>query len=199
MKSSQVGDRHLASIEDDWLMQAPVVALIKHACPSAIAGRVRAVVVDPVYLVARWARAHVGKKGSEVVAPLVAHGNTSTAPIAKARVILVVAASAHVAPRFIFAAATRAWFVAVLSRTLARGLTVKAAAASRLSRQQVSKSDVLDGAAVAQAFHAARSPAEWCDISDHDKPVESRAIVAATMRHDAIIPRLPRWCMCPSA
>lgn len=123
----------LASVFDEVLVgaRAAVVGLLKRRGPSAVFGRVGAVVVDAIQRMSLGLVAHVGVKSREIGVPAVANVDSATAPVGVSRMVRIVAAGLHVAPRVVSRSRLSSWFLAVLGRAQARYFSRNAPAAFR--------------------------------------------------------------------
>lgn len=101
--SGELNQRHtLYSVIDQHVISARL-ALFSSRCPSAVARFIAAIWVNTVKRMAvRWTTPKVRQKGAEVVAPFIAHSDSSSAPIVESNRIRVVATRLCVIPRFIF-------------------------------------------------------------------------------------------------
>ena len=75
--SASFRKRHELAIDDDGMIGAAVVRLLASCRPSAIAGSIRAAIVDAIKTAPVWPRTHVRKERRKV-APRIA--NCDTAP-----------------------------------------------------------------------------------------------------------------------
>ena len=83
--------------------RAAILLLLGARGPTAILLAVRAVVVDAIKgVIRRWPWAHVGEERGEIVAPFVAHGDPTSAPLGVAQTLRVVAALFHGVPNAVF-------------------------------------------------------------------------------------------------
>ena len=109
------------------------IAIIRRAInPSAVSGRVRAVVVDAVNRVTSRTWPHVSKKGRKVIGPFRAHGYSASTVARIARVVGIRAAFLGATPRGVLTALAFVSVVAVLKMALA----AEASTAIRLTAPQ---------------------------------------------------------------
>ena len=81
------------------------------ACrPSAITGRIRAIIVDAIERCAHWSRTHVAEKYFEVLSPFIADRDPTSAPTLESSGVRVGASLNHASPRMIF---TALWLMGV--------------------------------------------------------------------------------------
>lgn len=80
---------------------ASVEGLLGRRCPSAIAGFVVAVIIDPVNLVAVWRLAHIGKEVGEGIPPSIADADPARSVVVVSIAIRVGASLHHAAPHIV--------------------------------------------------------------------------------------------------
>ena len=79
------------------LVRPTITGLYRTTCPSAVLGRVQAIVVDPIKRASRRARGHVRDEGADVM-PALAHGDSASTVSGILRELRVVAAGHHCLP-----------------------------------------------------------------------------------------------------
>ena len=142
----------LSPLNPAILHGAAIVSLLDACRPSAVIGRVRAVVVDTINAVFLGGlRSHVGNEGREIMDPFIAHGDAASAPVRIAWMRLLVAASLGLAPSVVFWAVATARLVAVFSGSFGGALVLVTATAMGLAVSQMLRGDLLDGSAIALA------------------------------------------------
>ena len=112
---------------------APILALLAHRTPPAIARRIRAVVVNSIQRVALWRFPHVAEKGLKRLTPLIADQNTAASVIGVSGVVWVVAASLHSTPDMVLSSLGHP----VRMRASAQRIQLQAAAAFRMAGFQL--------------------------------------------------------------
>jgi hypothetical protein len=133
------------------LDKSRVTRLLKRCGPSAVRRLVVAVRIYAVERLAWRAWPHVGKEGSEVVTPSVAHRDAAATVKAKLRVCLYETTSFSVGPRLVFARCSPASCVPVSSRSRNERFGSEAATASGSAISQRIASHVGRGTAITNA------------------------------------------------
>jgi len=103
---------------------APIVALLKRRCPSAILRGIRTIIIDPIDARASWPRPHVSKEVCKVL-PASANLYASSAIIFVCRSRRVIAALPHVLPNFVFSAVATSVLIMKLLKSFALGATAR--------------------------------------------------------------------------
>lgn len=182
--SSPLRDGHSAPIKGDSMITAPIVALLFLCRPTTVLGRVRAVVVDTIKRVPRWARPHVGVEVCKRVAPAVADLDAPPAIVSVVRMLRVQAPRFHGHPRPVFACADAVDMSAVCSVSdashLADLFSVEASARrGDACHQRLNEHRVL-GAAIAPAHDATtREAFGWPDDDPAPEPRTVRKLDCA--------------------
>lgn len=147
-RSSPRADTHRSSVEGDWLRAGRVLALFFHCGPSAVCGRIVAVVVNAFdRVLGRWPWPHVGKKALEGVTPRRADLNPAAA-VARIEVAAGILASRnHPLPHSVFRRLTQSvGSVGGMAR-----LPIDASAACNVAAAEGAGSDDVVAATVALA------------------------------------------------
>lgn len=155
---------------------AAVVRLLLPSGPSAVPRRVGAIVIDSIYRqVRRWARAHVGVKTREIVAPLIAHADSASTVAEKIRVSGIAASLFRSLPDVPFGRLTQP----MRETTTAHDLGITTAAASRNSTHHTVSVDFFQRAAIASAQKVSHPIWAAGDFMQQRPPMKAQSIQTA--------------------
>lgn len=159
--------RHSDAVECQSMVMAGVVGLFKAVSPSAVVGRVRAVVVAAIKCVSGRAAAHVFAERGEVVQPVFAHHNASGSVVSEMLVLRVVAPVLCRNPRAVLAGT-------VLPMRRAAGdqfFDSQASATTGVASAKRVRRDVCQAPAIASAFPLNRADSALAHFEGCQSPV----------------------------
>ena len=163
--------------------------------PSAVLGRVRAVVVDPVDRVFRgWLMTHVGQERHERITPLIADDDASSSVVLEGNILLVVAPRLQVGPREVLGrvhAGAELATVPVPGECGGHTRETKTPARRYLPLRQMAGAYIRLLPAVALTSPIGIAPSGW-ELKQGHEPTEANASVI-TSTHEVMI---ARWCWC---
>lgn len=182
------GDGHRVTVERQVSNVSGVVVLLSAGCPSAVAGFVSSIVVDPIQRMVRGRGiAHVLVKGSERVEPPFADSDSPPAIVRVLRVVLSRAPGLHGFPGNVFLSAAHPVLGVVSKRVR---IACEAAAAFRCPVPQIgSENDaVLLAIAPAQPLNGAVRPGgDVAGFFDHHEATEPPSRKINTSGHDTTL------------
>lgn len=133
---SPFSDSKRLPIVGNGMRGAAIATLLDTSSPSAVARLITAIVVNAVNrMIRRWSRSNIITERSEIVSPLIANSNATTAIVVKVAVIIVYAAFDNLRPHFVFWRTTSVVFCDFIIALRHVVTAVTAATFGQISRQ----------------------------------------------------------------
>lgn len=158
------------AIVRDEVVVALISGLGRAVCPAAVLRRIRTVIVDSIDAVLDgWSLTHVGNECLEVIAPSIAHCDSTSTVGSKTMVRSVVTPSLYAGPYTIFDGLRCVVYEAsAFERALSKKFSLKTSAGLSFAAPHISEHIRANGTTLANAFNV-RFISAWLQVSAHCK------------------------------